>query len=156
MANPRDTVTVERVINASPEVIFELLANPSRHPEIDGSGSVRKAREGAPARLSKGASFGMDMRIGLPYGMLNTVTEFDPPRLIAWSPRPASRIGARFAGRIWRYELEPVEGGTRVRESWDISKEATRAVLRMVMATRTKRDMEKSLERLERLATGGA
>jgi uncharacterized protein YndB with AHSA1/START domain len=155
MANPKDSVTVERVINAPAEAIFELLADPSRHPEIDGSGSVRKAREGAPARLSEGATFGMDMKLGMPYGMVNTVTKFDPPRLIEWSPKPASGIGGRFVGRLWRYELEPVDGGTRVRETWDISKEATRAVLRLVMASRTKRDMEKSLERLDRLAAGG-
>ena len=33
--------------------------------------------------------------------------------------------GAKLGGgRIWRYELEPVDGGTLVRETWDISQEA--------------------------------
>jgi Polyketide cyclase / dehydrase and lipid transport len=83
--------------------------------------------------------------------MINTVTEFDEGRLIAWAPKPASGLGARFAGRIWRYELEPVDGGTRVRETWDISQEALRFFLRYVAAAQTRRDMAKSLERLERL-----
>jgi len=38
-----DVETVERVIPAPPEKIFDLLADPRRHPEIDGSGSVRRA-----------------------------------------------------------------------------------------------------------------
>ena len=48
-----------------------------------------------------------------------------PDRRIAW--QTYSTIGwlARFGGgRIWRYELEPVDGGTLVRETWDISQEA--------------------------------
>ncbi|MEY2570761.1 MAG: hypothetical protein QOE63_1111, partial [Acidimicrobiaceae bacterium] len=37
-------MSVERVIPSPPEPIFELLANPNRHQEIDGSGSVREAK----------------------------------------------------------------------------------------------------------------
>ena len=33
-------VAVERFIPAAPQAIFDVLADPSRHPEIDGSGSV--------------------------------------------------------------------------------------------------------------------
>jgi hypothetical protein len=44
----------------------------------------------------------MDMRRGMRYGMINTVTEFDEGRRIAWSPKPANGLGARFVGRIWR------------------------------------------------------
>ena len=36
-----EVVTVERVIPASPESIFELLVDPRRHRDVDGSGSVR-------------------------------------------------------------------------------------------------------------------
>ena len=38
--------SVERVIETPPQKIFDLLADPSRHPEIDGSGSVRAASAG--------------------------------------------------------------------------------------------------------------
>jgi uncharacterized protein YndB with AHSA1/START domain len=117
MPNPRDIVTAERVIPAPAAAIFDVLADPARHPEIDGSGSVKRARPGSAARLSNGATFGMDMHRGVHYGMVSTVTEFDEGRRIAWAPKPASGRGARLAGRIWRYELEPVDGGTRVRET---------------------------------------
>ncbi len=153
MSNPRDIVSVERVMYAPAAVIFDVLADPRRHPDLDGSGTVRSARSGAPARLSEGATFTMDMKRGLKYGMINTITEFDEGRRIAWSPKPANGLGARFFGRIWRYELESVDGGTRVRETWDISREGLRFLLRYVFASRARRDMTRSLERLEGLVT---
>lgn len=61
-----------------------------------------------------------------------------------------------MSARIWRYELEPVPGGTLVRETWDISRETTRFLIRYAMAGRTRQDMAKSLERLDKLVTADA
>jgi hypothetical protein len=58
-------------------------------------------------------------------------------------------LGYRLGGRIWRYELEPLEGGTRVRETRDIS--AQRLITRLIMrgaAGRTKKAMEATLARI--------
>jgi len=151
MTDSRDSISVERIIPAPPERIFEVLTDPARHPEIDGSGSVQKAAAGAPTRLTMGATFQMSMKRGIGYSMVNTVTEFEENRRLAWSPKPAGRFGARFVGRIWRYTLEPVDGGTKVTETWDISKEALRFVLRYVAVKDTRKAMEKSLENLEAL-----
>jgi hypothetical protein len=93
------------------------------------------------------------MKRGFGYSMMNTVTEFEENRRIAWSPKPAGGRGARFVGRIWRYELEPAESGTKVTETWDISKEALRFVLRFVAAGSTRKAMEKSLQQLDSLVT---
>ncbi len=150
-----DVVTAERFITAPPEKIFDLLADPTRHPEIDGSGTVRKVRgRRTPERLSLGATFGMQMRWGLPYKILNEVVEFEEGRRIAWQARPPGLAGRFFAGRTWRYELEPVEGGTLVRESWDLSTDHQRAFLRLGgLPERTRRNMEATLRRLEELVT---
>jgi uncharacterized protein YndB with AHSA1/START domain len=149
-------VSVERVIDAPAERIFALLADPRRHREIDGSGTVRDAVDGPP-RLALGAVFGMNMRIGGPYQMTNTVVEFEQDRRIAWQPRPTNSLAAKaIGGRIWRYELEPVEGGTRVRETWDIRQEKVPPLL-WGMAPLTRRSMRRTLERLaERVCEGGA
>jgi uncharacterized protein YndB with AHSA1/START domain len=148
-----DVETVERVIPAPADKIFALLADPRRHKDIDGSGSVRDAKD-MPDRLSLGAKFGMNMKMGLPYSMESTVIEFDDNRCIAWQSRPPGKIGAKLAGgRIWRYELEPVEGGTRVRESWDISEEKVKAVVRPARK-KTRENMAKTLERIEELTSG--
>ena len=152
MTTPDDVETVERIIPGPPEQIFQLLADPRRHPEIDGSGSVRQVRDG-PERLSLGAKFRMAMKIGLPYSMVSEVVEFEDGRRIAWQSRPPSPIGSRLGGgRIWRYELEPVGESTLVRESWDISQEKFKAIVRPARK-RTREAMERTLERIEELVT---
>jgi uncharacterized protein YndB with AHSA1/START domain len=146
-----DVETVERVIAAPPEKIFDLLADPARHHDIDGSGSVIAAKE-TSQRLALGSKFGMRMKIGVPYSMVSTVIEFDENRRIAWQSRPPG-IGGRLAGgRIWRYELEPVDGGTRVRESWDISQERFKWMVQNARK-KTRTNMETTLENIEKLAT---
>ena len=70
------------------------------------------------------------MHMGMGYSMVNTVIEFEENRRIAWQATMAGFLGRFVGGRIWRYELEPVEGGTRVRESWDISQDHQRLFLR--------------------------
>ncbi len=145
-------VSVERVIPSPPGPIFDVLADPRRHREIDGSGLLRDSFEG-PDRLSLGAQFGMDMRAGAPYRMINTVVEFEHERLIAWQPRPAAGVVSRvIGGRIFRYELEPVPDGTRVRETWDISQERIPALV-IGLQGLTRSGMTRSLERLERIVT---
>ena len=151
----KDVVSVERVIPAPPEAIFALVADASRHHDLDGSGSVVALRAGAPERLSLGSVFGMSMKIGIAYSMVNTVVEYDENRRIAWKVEPPNGLMAKLSGgRIWRYELEPVDGRTRVRESWDISSDKGRLMLRMTNAGQAKRAMEKTLERIEQLTAG--
>jgi uncharacterized protein YndB with AHSA1/START domain len=148
-----DQVSVERLIPAPAEAIFDLLADPARHHELDGSGHVQ-APKAAPTRLSMGSSFSMDMRMGVPYRMVSTVIEFDEARRIAWQTRGPTAIGRFVGGRIWRYELEPEDGGTLVRETWDISQESkvTRPMVRGA-AEQTRRDMETTLATIEKIVT---
>lgn len=152
----RDVVSVERIIPAPPQAIFDLLTDPARHREIDGSGNVRDPRGGSGARrLELGSRFGMSMKMGIPYAMESTVIEFDPPRLIAWQTTGPTRLGRMVGGRIWRYQLEAVEGGTKVTESWDISRESifTRPMVRTA-AKKTAENMAATLERIEQVLSG--
>jgi hypothetical protein len=143
-------------VPAGPAAIFALVADAARHPEIDGSGAVRQVKPGAPQRLSLGTTFGMSMKLGVSYSMVSTVIEFDEGRRIAWQSRPKGFVGKFVGGRIWRYELEPVEGGTLVRESWDISEDHQRALLRRgSVATQTAKSMTTTLEKIEEIVTAG-
>jgi uncharacterized protein YndB with AHSA1/START domain len=152
MATKPDTESVERVIPAPAEAVFALLADARRHHDIDGSGSVRGAK-GSPEPLTLGSTFGMSMRMGIPYSTVSTVIEFEPNRRIAWQTRAPFFMAKLIGGRIWRYELEPVDGGTRVTETWDISEEHNK---RMVEPMRPKAiaGMTKTLERIESLVAG--
>jgi len=149
-----DVVSVERCIPAGPAAIFALVADAARHPEIDGSGSVRQVKAGAPHKLSLGATFGMSMKQGIAYSMVSTIIEYEEDRRIAWQSRPTGFVGKFVGGRIWRYELEPVEGGTLVRESWDISRDHQRMFLRLgSLSEQTAASMTKTLETIEGIVT---
>ena len=150
-----EQVTVQRLIPAPAGAIFDLLADPGRHHEIDGSGTIVGARSAGERRLALGDSFGMDMDWGVNYATKNVVVEFEENRRIAWqtlAPKPLSYV---LTGRIWRYELEPVEGGTIVRETWDTRQEAlpSRYVVRATLTDLTRRNMEKTLQRIEDVVT---
>jgi hypothetical protein len=147
-----NVVTVERLVHAPAEAIFAIVADPGRHRDIDGSGAIQGAKADAPQRLALGSKFGMSMRVGIPYSMVSTVIEFEDNRRIAWQTRPPGLVGRIAAGRIWRYELEPVEGGTIVKESWDLTQDMQRWFLKMgPLPEATRKNMEKTLARIEEL-----
>jgi uncharacterized damage-inducible protein DinB len=109
-----DPVAVSRRIQAAAEDLFAVLADPSRHPGLDGSGMLRYAVAGAPV-FGVGDAFVVRMHndeMG-EYEMTNYVVEFEPGRRIAWEPvlSAASRtedladIGTR-AGHVWSFRLE--------------------------------------------------
>lgn len=150
MTDARNLVTGQRLIPAPAAAIFDLLADPSRHPQIDGSGTVIAPTSAGSRRLGLGDTFGMSMKLGVPYSTRNVVVEFEPDRLIAWQTLAAAPLDKVVTGRVWRYELEPVEGGTIVRETWDISREAplSRPVVRRMMAASTRENMARTLERI--------
>ena len=145
MSESGQVVSVERFVAAPPEAIFELLVDPDRHHDIDGSGTVVGAKQGSQ-RLQLGSRFGMSMRVKMSYSMVSTVIEFDEPRVIAWQTRGPGNLGG---GRIWRYELQPVEGGTLVRESWDISRESVLSKWMVKgLGEKTRENMAATLERI--------
>lgn len=142
-SDPKKIVSVNKVVTATPQQIFDLLADPKRHAEIDGSGSVKAAQSDAPTRLSLGAKFGMDMKIGAPYKITNEVVEFDEGKRIAWR---------HFGGHVWRYILEPADGGTLVTEQFDYNGSKSQLMLRAINAPgRNKKSMIATLDRLAKL-----
>ncbi len=152
-SSSRDVATVERLIAAPAEKIFDLIVDPSRHRDFDGSGTVREATEGAH-RLALGDTFGMSMKMGIGYQMVSEVVEFEENRRLAWQTRPTvSLMRPLVGGRIWRYELIPQDGGTLVRESWDIRQEKLPFMVRP-MRSRTVDAMTKTLERLAAVTEG--
>ncbi|WP_433801691.1 SRPBCC family protein [Actinomycetospora sp. CA-084318] len=138
-------VSRDIVIDAPPSEVFDVLADPRRHGEFDGSGTVRSAIKG-PDRLSLGSSFGMSMKLGVPYTISNTVVEFEQDRRIAWRHMGHHR---------WRYELTPVDGGTQVTETFDWSDSRAPLFLELLRypAANT-RAIEKTLPRLKAYVEG--
>lgn len=148
MSGPADgdrRVGATALVAAPPAAVFALLADPHRHHELDGSGSVRGAVSG-PHRLGLGDRFGMAMRIGLPYRVTNHVVELEADRVIAW---------CHFARAVWRYELAPVEGGTRVTESFDYARSPfARGIELLGWPQRNARSIDATLRRLQQIFAG--
>jgi uncharacterized protein YndB with AHSA1/START domain len=142
-------VSASTTVAAPADVVFSIVADPHQHPRIDGSGTVRGAIEG-PHRLSLGARFAMRMRLGAPYRITSTVVEFEEDRRLAWR---------HPLGHVWRYELEPVEGGTSVTESFDYSTVGPVHAALLSLAGfpgRNRRGIEQTLVRLAEAAAQDA
>jgi uncharacterized protein YndB with AHSA1/START domain len=137
-----EVVFAERTIAASPQQVFDLLADPRMHKVFDGSGTVREPHGKYPARLTLGAKFGMNMRIVLPYRMTNTVVEFEEGRRIGWR---------HVGGHVWRYILTPEGSGTRLREEFDYSTNRARLLLTAMNAIeRNEQSILTTLDNIER------
>ncbi|MFE3547150.1 SRPBCC family protein [Streptomyces kronopolitis] len=98
---------------AVPEArVFAVLADPTNHAAIDGTGWVREAADRAP--LSEvGQVFRMDMyhrnHPDGDYRVANQVHVVDPPRAIGWRTGTETDDGhLQFGGWTWRYDLAPL------------------------------------------------
>jgi uncharacterized protein YndB with AHSA1/START domain len=107
-----ETLRASITIKAPAEAIFAVLADPSQHATIDGTGWVREAKDGQRLEAS-GQVFRMAMyhpnHPDGDYEMANLVEVFDPPHAISWKPGQDAGDGSlRFGGWTWRYDLTPV------------------------------------------------
>jgi uncharacterized protein YndB with AHSA1/START domain len=138
MSSPR-SISVSKLIHAPVSRIFDLLADPRQHVLLDGSGSVSSVKS-APKRLALGSTFSMHMKMGLGYVTRNRVVEFEENRRIAWH---------HFALFIWRYDLNEVEGGTIVTESFNYDRPWAFVIIAMGFPQKNRAAMEATLQRLE-------
>jgi hypothetical protein len=121
-----DSVSATMVINAPAKAIFAILADPAKHPAIDGTGWVCEALDSKPLTAA-GQIFRMSMyhpnhRDGN-YEMANRVEAFDPPHAICWKPGQDAGDGTlSFGGWTWRYDLTSAgPSNTTVTLSYDWS-----------------------------------
>jgi hypothetical protein len=119
-------VTEERIsatftVKAPAEAVFDVLADPSTHPAIDGTGWVHE-----PVDAERLTETGQIFRVAMyhdghpnkDYEMANRVVVFDRPRAIAWQPGAEAKHipghqgpddgTVEYGGWEWRYDLEPV------------------------------------------------
>lgn len=167
MADGHRLIEASRRIGAPADRIFEILADPHRHVEFDGSGMLRGAVLDRP--FSKvGDTFTMKMhRLGDDYLMLNYVVVFEPAQCISWEPAPGdpsraegndpSKVGIP-AGYRWGYTLvQDGDDATLVTEVFDygpLPDELLRDGGAWINGTNPLLEsMEASLEKLEVIST---
>jgi hypothetical protein len=106
-----DSVSATTMIDAPADVIFGVLADPTKHAAIDGTGRVREPLDSQPLtaarQIFRVAMYHPNHPDG-DYQMANRVQVFDPPSAISWEPGYATDDGSLgFGGWIWRYDLVP-------------------------------------------------
>jgi hypothetical protein len=157
-------VTVSRRICAPASEIFQVLANPVRHLELDGSGMLRGA---VSTEMISGVGdvFVIKMyysKLG-DYEMNNHVVDYELDRRIGWEPEagrghpdaaPSSAAEAR-RGHRWTYHLTPDgQNATIVTEIYDCSRAPEDERLGMDHGNVWVESMSETLERLNVLCTG--
>jgi uncharacterized protein YndB with AHSA1/START domain len=106
--NVRATLTVAEPVAR----VFAVLADPTRHASIDGTGWVQESVDLMPL-TGLGQIFRMGMyHAGHPdgnYQTVNKVQVFQPPRAIGWLTGQDKGGGDfEFGGWLWRYDLAPL------------------------------------------------
>lgn len=104
-------ISVSDTVDAPVERVFALLADPDRHPDLDGSGTVRASHTHL-AITEVGDVFVVEMEHpdrGR-YRVENHVVRYEPDRALAWAP---ARPGAEPSGHVWSWELAPDGSGDR-------------------------------------------
>lgn len=142
-------ITVSRRIDASTSDVFDVLSNPHRHQELDGSGFVTGIDHGDRITAS-GQTFRMNMsgdHMGGDYQTDNVVTGYDAHHLLAWQTAPA---GQEPPGWEWLWELS-ADGSdaTDVTLTYDWSKVTDPQILEKVsFPLVSQAQLEDSLARL--------
>lgn len=108
-----DTMIATITIAAPAGTVFDVLADPTTHSVIDGTGWVREALDSEPL-----TDAGQIFRIAMYHGghpngnyeMANKVIVCDRPSAIAWEPGQdlAGDGNLSFGGWIWRYDIRSV------------------------------------------------
>lgn len=160
-------VRVSRRIGAPAHDIFQVLADPGKHTDLDGSGMLRGTVSSEPVR-GVGDVFVMKMFHGPlgDYEMNNHIVEFEQDRRIGWEPKagrghpnaatpdPGDEDGEGW-GQRWSFELTP-DGpdATIVTEIYDCSSAPEEQRVNMDNGNVWTKAMARTLERLDQLCTG--
>lgn len=148
-------ITVQRTIDAPTQAVFDVLSNPERHPELDGSGFVL-SDEKSDRITGTGDVFRMNMsgpHMGGDYQTDNTVTGYDANHLLAWQTAPAD---TEPPGWEWTWQLAAQgSDATEVTLSYDWSKVTDPQILEKVSFPLVPQSaLEDSLARLAAAVSG--
>lgn len=98
-------LTVDRVVTAQPEAVWDVLVDLDMWPRWGPS--IRRAELDGPDQVRPGLALGSTGRVWTPVGVSLpfVITEFEPGRCWAWAVAgvPATR-----------HRVDPVDGGCRV------------------------------------------
>jgi Polyketide cyclase / dehydrase and lipid transport len=151
-----DTDQVSRTIAATPAELYAIVSDVTRTPEL--SPEIVKAEWVGDGGPFVGARFRATNKVSRGPSWTNEpeVLVADPGREFAFVRRE------KTAGHVeWRYRFEPVEGGTRVTESYEVTKQIPWigwVIITYAFGSKDRRaelraGMEQTLRRLDEVGT---
>ena len=144
---------VSIVIAAAPEQVYALVSDVTRMPEFSPELLECQWLDGA-TQAAVGVRFSARNKVTRGPSWVNkpVITALEPGRAISWARTEP------FGGTVeWSYRFEPTEGGTRVSESYRVTKPISRIgwlLIGTMSATKDRRGqlrtgMHATLERLK-------
>jgi uncharacterized protein YndB with AHSA1/START domain len=144
--NDAHQIQVSRIVEAPVERVFALIADPDRHPDLDGTGTLRASRTHTVI-TEVGDVFIMDVHahdIGRNQSQ-SVVTTYVRDRALGWAPGPVDRDPF---GHTFTFTLEPNgDDQTLVTLTYDWSA-VTDEQLLATMPRVSKEELSRSLDRL--------
>ncbi|MFT3900739.1 MAG: SRPBCC family protein [Gordonia sp. (in: high G+C Gram-positive bacteria)] len=108
------------VVAADPAVVYDVVSHPDRIPEFSPE-NTRGVVDDPDRAAYAGMTFtGWNRRLGFRWSTRCEVTAADPNRRFEFAVRRwgFGPVMAPVAVATWTFTLEPVDGGTRVTETW--------------------------------------
>ena len=150
-------------VKASPEAVFDIVSDFTKHAELAGSGEVLRIRKLTEGPVGLGTMIEADESINvggqqMDFPAKSIVVTCDAPSTFSWIPIPPFPMR-----RIqWWFNLIPQEGGTRVvhevevdmGEPTDPQLKALKDNYEQLRAGVIAQGMDKTLENLKRAAEG--
>ncbi len=158
--------STETTINASPQAIFDIVSDPSRHVELAGSAELTSMRQEPAGSVGTGTHFLAEETVkmadgsGMDLTADSSVVTFDAPNSFSWIVNPA--LPEQVRRMQWWFRMSPEGGGTKVvhevEVDWgDLQTEMLQGLrdnYEQVRAGVVRTGMGKTLENLKRIAGG--
>ncbi len=109
--------STEATINASPQAIFDIVSDPSRHVELAGSGELNTVAQPA-GPIGTGTHILVEETVKMADGSSmdlsadSVVVTYDPPNSFSWIVNPA--VPEQIRRMQWWFRMSPQGSGTKV------------------------------------------
>ena len=97
------SATVNGVINAPREKLFEIVSDVTRHVQMAGSGEIQRVEWVTALPVRVGSKFKAVQKIGMEYPTQSTIAVYELNRAFVWF---SGRSGQPPFGEYWGFEFE--------------------------------------------------
>ncbi len=157
--------STEATVNASPEKIFDIVSDPSRHVELAGSDEVKKVTITPQGAIGLGTKIAAAEVVVIGGDSMDLTAEsvvvtYDRPKSFSFVTNPA--LPETVRRMQWWFRLAPDGQGTKVTHEVDLEwgdiqtemLQGLRDNYEQVRAGYVRDGMKKTLENLKRMAEG--